>query len=333
MEINQGFKLAALGIILLLLITGCSQKGPQQLEKIVIGPVSSVNSAPIRVAENKGYFREEGLMVEIKESPSGPAALQTLLDDKAIDLATAAQMPIVIKSFHRNDYVIIGVMSTSDNDHHILAMRDRGITAPKDLKGKSVGTRVGSSGHFFLGLFLTYHQMRMSNIKIIDLEMTRLSAALLQGQVDAIASFEPYIYQARKALGDKALLFPSQGLFRDDVYFVTRKDYLKDHTEALKRFLRAIEKADSFIFENKEEALEIVGQKLKMDKEGLKPIWSDLVFKLFLDQSVLISLEDQARWAIRNKLTGAEKVPNYLDYIYPDLLKAVKPEAVKIAGK
>ncbi len=157
--------------------------------------------------------------------------------------------------------------------------------------------------------------------------------ALIQGQVDAIVTWEPNIYQARKALGDKALLFPSQGLFRDDVYFIARKDYLKDHTEALKRFLRAIEKADAFILKNRNEAMEIVGQKLKMDKEGMKPIWDDLVFKLFLDQSILISLEDQARWAIRNRLTDAEKVPNYLDYIYPDVLKAVKPEAVKIAGR
>jgi ABC-type nitrate/sulfonate/bicarbonate transport system substrate-binding protein len=116
------------------------------------------------------------------------------------------------------------------------------------------------------------------------------------------------------------------------VYFVARKDYLKGHNEALKRFLRAIEKADVFILKNKNEAMEIVGQKLKMDKEGIKSIWNDFFFKLFLDQSILISLEDQARWAIKNRLTDAEKVPNYLDYIYSDLLKAVKPEAIKITG-
>jgi ABC-type nitrate/sulfonate/bicarbonate transport system substrate-binding protein len=333
MKIDQELLLAALGTMLLLLIAGCGQKGPQQLEKIIIGPVASVNASPIWIAENKGYFREEGLKVEINESPSGPAALKTLLEDKGIDLATAAQTPIVINSFHRNDYAIIGVMGNSDNDHHILARRDRGIKAPNDLKGKIVGTRVGSSGHFFLGLFLTYHQMRMSDVKIVDLELIQLPAALLQGQVDAIAGFEPYIYQAGKALGDKALLFPSQGLFRDDVYFIARKDYLKDHIETLKRFLRAIEKADAYISKNDKEAMEIIGQTLKMDIEGMKPIWKDLIFKLILDQSILISLENQARWAIRNKLTDAVRVPNYLDYIYSDILKAVNPEAVTIAGR
>jgi hypothetical protein len=62
-------------------------------------------------------------------------------------------------------------------------------------------------------------------------------------------------------------------------------------------------------------------------------IFCQPILEFFLDQFTLISLEDQARWAIRNRLTDAEKVPNYLDYIYPGVLKAVKPEAVKIAGR
>jgi NitT/TauT family transport system substrate-binding protein len=333
MKIGQELLTAALGTMLLLLVSGCGQKVPQQLEKIVLGPVATVSASPIWIAEHKGYFQEEGLNVEIREFDSGPTVLRNLLDVKGVDLATTAQTPIVINSFHRNDYAIIGVMSNSDNDHHILARRGRGISAPNDLRGKTVGTTIGSSGHFFLSLFLTYHQVQMSDVKIVNLEPPLLSKALIEGQVDAIATWEPHIYKAGKALGDKAFLFPSQGLFRDDVFFIARKDYLKDHTEALKRFLRAIEKADGFILKNGNEAREIVGQKLKMNKEELKPIWDEFVFKLFLDQSILLSLEDQARWAIRNKLTDATKVPNYLDFIYSDALKAVNPGAVRIAGR
>lgn len=73
------------------------------------------------------------------------------------------------------------------------------------------------------------------------------------------------------------------------------------------------------------------GDSLQLMKGVL--IFCQPILELFLDQSTLISLEDQARWALRNKLTDAEKVPNYLDYIDPGVLKAVKPEAVKIAGR
>ena len=61
--------------------------------------------------------------------------------------------------------------------------------------------------------------------------------------------------------------------------------------------------------------------------------WGDFQFKLFLDQPMLVSLEDEARWAMVNRLTDTMKVPDYLDYLYTDALKAVKPDAVTIAGK
>ncbi len=130
MKIGQGLVRTALGTMLLLLIAGCGQKAPQQLEKIVLGPVATVNASPIWIAENKGYFREEGLEVEIKEFASGPAALQTLLDVKGVDLATAAQTPIVFNSFHRNDYAIIGGMGYSDNDHHDTGQAGQGNKRP-----------------------------------------------------------------------------------------------------------------------------------------------------------------------------------------------------------
>ncbi len=53
-------------------------------------------------------------------------------------------------------------------------------------------------------------------------------------------------------------------------------------------------------------------------------------FILSLSQVLIIAMEDEARWAIKNNLTDATEVPNYLDYIYFDALEAVKPDAVNI---
>jgi len=164
------------------------------------------------------------------------------------------------------------------------------------------------------------------------MEPARLSQALIEGQVDAIVTWEPHIYKARKVLGNKAFLLSSGGIYRTDFYFIARKDFIRNHFEALKRFLRAIEKAEKFIGNNNKAAMDIVVQRLKMDKEILNQTWDSFQFTLFLDQSILTALEDEARWAIRNRLVAATKVPNYLDYIHTDALKATKPEAMSIAG-
>ena len=58
--------------------------------------------------------------------------------------------------------------------------------------------------------------------------------------------------------------------------------------------------------------------------------WDEFVFELSLDQSLLISLEDEARWAIKNNLTDKKEIPNFFNFIYTQALEEVKPEAVTI---
>ena len=89
-------------------------------------------------------------------------------------------------------------------------------------------------------------------------------------------------------------------------------------------------KAEEFIRDNREESVEIIASRLKAEKEDIDKLWDDYNFRLTLSQSLIITLEDEARWAIKNKLTDATEVPNYLDYIYMDALEEVKPEAVGI---
>ncbi len=320
-------------LLALTALSGCSPNPADPVVRIVLGAESAPHSSPVWIAEQKGYFQEQGARVEIREFESGRTALRSMLNAEGIDIATAAQTPVVFNSFRRDDFAIVSGMVHSENYVKLLARKDRGISNAADLKGKTVGITAGSSGHFFLGLFMSYFQMRGSDVKIIDLEPGYLSQAVIEGQADAIATWEPHIYKARKALGDKAVLLSSGGLYRSDFYFVARKDFIQKNSEALKRFLRAIEKAEKFLQESNKEAMGIVAQRLKMDEEILSGTWDNFRFGQFLDQSVLTSLEDEARWAIKNRLTEASKVPNYLGYVHVDALKAVKPKAVLIAGK
>jgi NitT/TauT family transport system substrate-binding protein len=256
-----------------------------------------------------------------------------MLPASGLDMVTAAQTPVIDGSFTRDDYAIVAGMVYSDTDIKLLARRDRGIAAPKDLKGKTIGITSGSSGHVFLGLFLAHHQLQLSDVKTADLEATRLAQALAEAQVDAIATWEPYIHAASKDLGDRAVLLPSRAIYREDFYFVARKPFIAEHSQALQRFLKAIDNAQRFIRNNRSKSIDIVQRRLNVDRQALDATWGEYVFGLFLDQSILVSLEDEARWAIDNRLTTAARVPNYLSFIHVEALQAVKPEAVSIAGR
>jgi len=316
-------------------VGGCQEQPvkPEEIEKVTLGVETSLLPSAVWVAENKGYFEREGLDLTIKEFDSGRTALATMLNEGNLDMVTVAQTPVMFNSFDRDDYVIIATMVYSNNDVKILARQDRGIKNPSDLRGKTVGITKGSTGHFFLGLFLIHSGLQLSEIETIDIEASELPQALVDGRVDAISTWEPHIWNAKKLLGENAVRLQPRGgakIFREDFYFVPNRNFMENNPETLKRFLKAIEKGEEFIQKNKEEAINIVSQRLKLDKELVVSVWDDFVFQLILDQTIIITLEDEARWAIDNNLTDATEVPNYLDYIYFDPLEEIKPKAVTI---
>ena len=107
-------------------------------------------------------------------------------------------------------------------------------------------------------------------------------------------------------------------------------DFAQNNPEVLKRFLAAIDQATIFIKKNKKEAQDIVAQRLGLDKQVMTVLWDDFTFEISLAQSLIITLEDEARWAIKNNLTNKKQVPNYLNYIYLDALQEVNPKAISI---
>lgn len=311
-------------------------KQPQQyagpVEKIIVGvDFSDILSTPVLIAENQGYFRDEGLDVQIAEYPSGRTALATMVAQNNIDIVTAAQTPVMYNSFSNKNYVIAAGMAYSyEAGSLMLARQDKGIKTAADLNGKKIGTPIGSTGHFFINLFLIYNDLKKSDIEIIDIEANKLPQALAENQVDAIAVWEPQIYNAQKLLGEKAILLPSNNIYRVDFYLISSTNFANNRPHVLVQFLKAVDKAQNFIRQNKATSMDIISSRMHLDKNAVVALWDKYEFKLFLDQPILNDLENEARWAIREGLTDKKEIPNYLNYIYINALEEIKPDAVTI---
>ena len=74
----------------------------------------------------------------------------------------------------------------------------------------------------------------------------------------------------------------------------------------------------------------IVERALGLDHESVVNTWAKTRFRVRLDQSLLTLLEDEGRWAIRNKMVDGQKVPNYLNFLYLDGLGKIKPDVVTV---
>jgi NitT/TauT family transport system substrate-binding protein len=308
---------------------GNEDKYSGEVEKISLGVETSLLTAAVWIAEDKGFFEEYGLNVEIEEFESGKASFNDMLNN-GVDISTVAPTPIMFSSFDRTDFSIFATFVSSTEDVKVIARKDSGINQAGDLIGKKIGTPAGTTGQFFLSTFLLFRGIPYSEIEEVDISPTNLPSALNNGEVDAIVIWEPHAYNAKKLLGDNSIQLPSSEIYDETFNFMVMNNYANNNPEVLARFLKAVDKATNFIENNKEESQQIVADRLELDSEVMEVLWDDFDFGIQLEQSLILTLEDEAEWAIENKLTDAEEIPNYLDYIYTGALEEVNPKKVTI---
>lgn len=323
------------GIIFLLTLTGMTascrkpEKSAGPPEKVTIAYSTAFTAALVHIAFAKDFFTEEGLAATPQPHAFGKMALDAVIEGKA-DLATAADTPVMFAVMGGRKIAILAVIQTSDMDTGIVARRDRGISKPSDLKGKTIGVTLGTTSDFFTEVFLIVHGIDRKQVTIIDLKPDEMAAALVTGKIDAASSWNPVLTQLQKDLKNNGLTFYDKTLYTGAFCAVAGQDFVKQHPEAVKKFLRALIRAETFVKQHPEESRRLVAKFVKTDEALVDEIWDIYHFRVTLDQALLVDLEDQTRWAMKYRLTTRRDMPNYLDFIDVDGLRAVKPEAVRI---
>jgi NitT/TauT family transport system substrate-binding protein len=281
------------------------------------------------VAQEKGLFAAEGVAVTIQPHTTGKAALEATLSGQA-DLGTSAEFPIALAAMKDRPVSVVATIFVAEKDYGIVGRRDKGIVAPTDIKGKRVGVTLNTSGHFALDAFLNRQKLSNNDVTKRDLKPEQLPQALAKGQIDAASTWEPYVSMMREQLGDNATVFSLAGAY-DSTYMISgARDYVVSHPETVKKIVRALIRAGQFCKAAPAAASEIVAKAIDADATRLRALWSYYRFNLFLDQSLILALEDETRWAMKNKLTNRTTMPNYLNHIHVDALQATAPGAVTV---
>ena len=298
-------------------------------EKVTIAYSATTDAVLAEIALMKGYFLQEGLEVNPHLHPYGKPALEDLLEGKA-DFATVAETPVMFAIMKGEKISVITTIQISDKGNAILASRNKGIFTLGDLRGKTIAATLGTTSDFFLDAILAVNGISRKEVEIVDMKAVEMADALAHGNIDAVSTFSPYVANAQKKLGRRVITFHDKDIYRWTFNIVAKQEFIHKNPDKVRKILRALVKAEDFVRENPAEAQKIVADFSRIDVHIVRDIWADTRFKVTLDQSLILALEDESRWAINGGLTGAKTVPNYLDFIYFDGLKSVKPEAVRI---
>ncbi len=297
-------------------------------DTIRIAAVAYVGSCPILMAQAKGYLSSEGVDAKIHFAENGKAALADALRGDA-DLATTADIPIMYAAFGGYPVSVVATMATME-DHAIIGRRDRGVAAPNDLRGKRIGVTMGTTTQFFLDAFLNRQRMSAADVAMINLKPSELHNAIERGDVDAAVLYQPHLARYASVLKQNAAILNGEAIYDVSYTLTTTREYIRSHGTTIERVLRASIRGALFCRNDPDEASRRVSEIMRTDPETVRKIWSSYQFDINLRQGLLLALEDEGRWAIKNNLVSSSKMPNFLQNLDLAPLHAVSPSAVTI---
>lgn len=319
-----------LGLVGLMGLAGCQKppsQNPEPPQKITIAYTFQPQSTLVHIAVAKGYLAQEGLETQSLMHTYGKAALQSVIENQA-DVATVAETPVMFNVLKGERIAIIANIEASTLNNAIVARKDAAIATPGDLKGKRIGFTPGTTSDFFLDSLLTANGLTRRDIQPVTLKPEAMQEAILAGQVDAVSTWNYPLTQIKHQLGSNGVILYDREIYTETFNIAARQDFVQNHPETVKRLLRALIKAEEFAAKHPDEAQSLMAATTKIDQRLIHEVWNAFNYRVVLDQTLLITLEDETRWAMQNRLTGQTDMPNYLHFIHLDGLIAVKPEAV-----
>jgi ABC-type nitrate/sulfonate/bicarbonate transport system substrate-binding protein len=312
-------------------VLSCAPKGYSgTVESLTIAWSPFEHQTLCWIAQDQGIFGKNGLNVTTIKYDTGAASLNGVLNREADIVVGVTEFPFVKKAFENANIKIVGTIARVEQ-LSLVARQDSGIRQVSDLKGKRVGTTLGTVAEFYLSRFLELNKINSFEVSIIDLKTPyEWENAVADGFVDAVVTAQPYADMAAKHLENNAVIWPVQsGQF---IYglVVASGDLVQTKPEAVRRFLVSLVEAESYTL-NHPPVVKATLQKHLSAEPALIDLMLELDrFSVSLDESLIVAMEDEARWVIDNSLTDKTQVPFFNDFINESMLESIKPEAVNI---
>jgi len=169
----------------------------------VITP-SNAQAAPIRfgfqntswgsigmVAEAEDIFRKNGVNVSINRFDSGKAVRDAMIANR-IDIGVLGTTPLIV-GVAKGDVAPVAMAMYAGRTNSVIVAKNSGIKSISDLKGKKVGSQVGSAtNNVFVSKVLPKFGLSEKDVQIVNTKFGNHVAALAGGSVDAFAGVEPF---------------------------------------------------------------------------------------------------------------------------------------------
>jgi NitT/TauT family transport system substrate-binding protein len=321
-------KLAGIFTIgLAVLLAGAAAHAQQQPLKMTLFGQPAVNNDAIWMALEKGFYQQEGLDVTYRLFPSGTTAFQSFQTGQG-DIVMTGDLPSVQYFFRvKGDYRTIAVIERDAKGY--VAVAQKAITKPQDLAGKTIATRVGSTGSWFISEYLSKNGVDPSKVTVKNLDTQVLPAALCGGEIAAFFIWQPVGSRTLEICPDKAhYLTDASSYIQGYLVAGARPEWLASPPgkDIATRWLRATIKGREVAEKDFAAVAAYAKAKLDLSEKATREQWDTNIRPLAIDKVYYDDFCSLSRWAQKEKMT--EQAIDFGQLTWSDGLKAIDPKRV-----
>ncbi len=176
-----------------------AQTNSRKLERtrivMAVGGKASLGYLPLTISEQLGYFKAEGLDLEINDFGTGARASQAVVSGVA-DVCSGAFARTIELQFKNQWFQSFAIQARTPQIAFGVSVRNMPhYKTVADLKGRKIGVAtLGSASYFTAGLVLARFDLKPNDVSFLEVASTSSAlAALRSGQIDAISYTDPVI--------------------------------------------------------------------------------------------------------------------------------------------
>ncbi len=331
----------ALGGVLLLGLTACGNANASN-QKSATGHASE-NSTTIRlgvmtgntdqwtaaVAEEKGFFKKQGLKVEVTEFAAGINTVDAIVTGQS-DIGFLADYAAVNRLGNTQDATNLRIFARYQHSKGIqtkLYVNTKKVKKLSDLAGQGVITLPGTVWDYWNGK--TFEKARIPKDKQVLVNVDNTQAALSVFQSGDGVAFWAGGNNGKKLqeAGYEPLVSAADLDLPSEQYYFATDEYLKKNEDTVKKFLTAIHDTQEWVIGHKEEAAKIANVKTNVPEEQFLSDLEALELNLSLKKESIEHLNEVKEWALKEG--KFKKDFTFEDFIDAAPLKALYPENVE----
>jgi NitT/TauT family transport system substrate-binding protein len=248
----------ALAPLLLAASMAASAQAPEKKDvHIAVGGKAALYYLPLTIAEQLGYFKDEGLEVKISDFAGGSQALRAVVGGSADVVSGAYEHTINMQAQKQSLVAFVQMGRLPQMAVGIATSRAASYKSPKDLKGLKVGVSApGSSTNILFNYFISRDGLKPTDVSIIGVGLGATAvAAVKTGQVDVLSNVDPMMTKleqdgAIKIIADWRTVKGTLQTFGGELpaaslYAPTR--FVKEHPRTVQALTNAIVRADKWL--------------------------------------------------------------------------------------